>query len=1068
MFGLLLLGIRRSLRNAPLTLTVFAGLLVLVLVLAGAPLYLAALGDVGLRAAIADAPLNQRGVRVLLQSDHLQQAEQARLRQVVDQTAQQAAWLKPTALGVAATAPLVLPGGYAQGQVALADADNAVVNLRALVGRLPVASAAGKPLEVVLGAAAADALGLHLGDQVALVENMGDAPLLQIQVVGLVEPADTTADFWQSHLLDLEPIISVSRRTATLVVAPGMLWTQVVPRLPANGAGGEYHWLVVFDLGNVNSGNVLQTQASIRQVVQATMQTFNSANIDSDFDTVVADYRHRLTITRAPLLLLFIEIAGLALIYLGWAAAFQAEATASEQAVLYARGGSVRQIAGVSGGQAMLLAVGAAICGIPLALVVLRVTTLLGPLAAVTRVHEVRWVVTPDAPAYALAAATAGFLMLAAPAAPAARRSIIALRQAAARPPARALWQRLSLDVLVILVAGVALVQLERQGSLLQQVRQRFEIDPALVAAPFLILVAGALIFLRLYGWLFPPMARVATRLRGFPLVLALVQLTRNRTASTRLVLLLSLTAGLGLFAQTFGANVVLNQRQRAGYLVGADARATLRDSQALLPGALPEGMHGTGVLRDTIQTLDQPGVDVPLLAVDPAQFATVAFNPPARPILPLPAVMDALGTTPPPDGLTLSGRPKQISLVLELGQADYRPAVILSDVAGSFHRFQLMPVSPAGPRQTFAAALDLPAAAFPVRLVALGLLPMRLFDVTGYGYDPPLTTITLGALAVDGTVVERWNGGAVRWVATTDAPVEPPDPAAGTVKIFGANVGILQGSQMRAALLVPNPQEVTPVPVAVDEQFLQSLHLKVGSTTLFTLQNRTVPVRIVTTLTRFPSLAVDGQPFVIADGPRLLRFLNRSFAPAIEPNELWLTMPNDPVTVERLRHTPGVGTVVRQADMRGLLGRDPLTLGIAGVFFLGFITSIGLTALGFATALYLTGQRRRVEFAVLQAIGLDQGGVLRTLATEQGILVLLALLVGTGLGAGLDHLILPLMAISDRGRTVVPPYIVIVPWGNLALTYTALIVLFAAITGVVLWLLQQRGIGRTLRIGED
>src|ERR671916_221427 len=66
MFGLLLLIVRRSLRNAPLTLAVLVGLLVLVTLLVAAPLYTAALADVGLRATLADAPLDQRSVRVAL------------------------------------------------------------------------------------------------------------------------------------------------------------------------------------------------------------------------------------------------------------------------------------------------------------------------------------------------------------------------------------------------------------------------------------------------------------------------------------------------------------------------------------------------------------------------------------------------------------------------------------------------------------------------------------------------------------------------------------------------------------------------------------------------------------------------------------------------------------------------------------------------------------------------------------------------------------------------------------------------------------------------------------------
>src|ERR687885_626353 len=1068
MFGLLLLIIRRSLRNAPLTAAVLIGLLVLVMLLAAAPLYTAALADVGLRAALADAPLSQRGVRAIFVTQQLQQAEQTRLSRLLGQTAREVAWLKPAILAAISTESLLPPEGYSRGEVSLVEADTALANLSVVEGRLPRATGAGGTTEVVLGAAAADMLGLHLGDRLALSESMGGARVMQIQVVGLVEPADATAPFWQSGLLSLEPTVSASRRAATVVVAPGTLWTQVVPRFPRGRVNGEYRWLIVFDLRGVDSSNVLQAQAGINRVVQTTNRTLGGANAGSDFDTIVADYRQRLAIMRAPLFLLFVEIAGLALIYIAWVAAFQAEATASEQAVLGARGAGLRQIAGISGGQAALLAAGAALAGIPLALLLLRVSARLGPLASLARVQELRLVATPDAPPYALAASAIGFLVLAVPAVPAARRSIVALRQTMARPPTLPFWQRISLDLMVAVVAVVALVQIERQGSLLQRMREGFVIDPFLVVAPFLILVAGALLFLRVYPWLLSLTQGLAARGRGLPLALALVQLTRNRAAAIRLVLLLSLTAGLGLFTQTFGANLARNQRQRAGYSLGADGRATLADSRPLLPGALPPGVRASPVLRDTVAAAETPDVAVPLLAIDPAQFGSVAFNPPDHPILPLPALLGALGPTPPPDGLALPGRPKRFSLALELHKAPYSPAVILSDVAGTFHRLQLAPVAAAGQRQTFAATLDLPAAAFPVRLVALGLLPT---DWVNWGADElskKAVSGTLASLTVDGTVVERWNGSGGKWAAVPAADVDPSDPAAGSVDLRGATLKIARGRQMRAVLLEPNPQELAPVPVAVDEQFGQANHLNVGDTRLLLVRNRPVPVRVVARVAHFPSLGIAGEPFVIAQEPRLLRLLNRSFAPPIAPNEAWLALSDDAATLERVRRTPGLGSLVLQSAVLRSLSRDPLAIGLAGVFYLGFLTSLGLTVLGFATALYLAGRRRTTEFAVLQALGLDRQGVLRTLALEQVILVILALLAGTGLGAGLAHLILPLMAIGDRGQPVVPPYLVIVPWRTLALTYAALIGLFAAVTAIVLWLLLRRGIGRALRIGEE
>jgi ABC-type antimicrobial peptide transport system permease subunit len=227
------------------------------------------------------------------------------------------------------------------------------------------------------------------------------------------------------------------------------------------------------------------------------------------------------------------------------------------------------------------------------------------------------------------------------------------------------------------------------------------------------------------------------------------------------------------------------------------------------------------------------------------------------------------------------------------------------------------------------------------------------------------------------------------------------------------------------------------------------------------------VLVQIGGIVERFPSLGIDGAPFVVAHGPRLLRLLNASFFRPATPNELWLRLPGDPAVIEQVRTTDGIGTLLLQTATLHSFSRDPLAVGIAGVFFLGFVTSVGLTALGFAVATYLAGRRRMVEFAVLQALGLSQRAVLLILAMEQAVLVTLALLAGTVLGIVLGRLIVPLMAIGDRGRAVVPPYQIMVPWGTLATTYLVLVVVFGVTTVLVLALLLRRGIGSALRTGE-
>ncbi len=1076
MLGLLTLIVRRSVRNAPLTLAVLVGLLVLVTLLVAAPLYTAALADVGLRATLADAPLDERSVRVTMPADALAQDSYDAMNQRVQQASRVATWLDPQILSAIRTKRLLLPEGESDRRVVLVEAEVALPNLRIVEGRMPAVTTAPAAVEVVLGTDAAEQFSLSVGDTIDLLENRQDAPLVQIVVVGLVEPADVTSVFWQSGLLDLVPVVNATRREAMMLVAPGVLWQRVVPQLPAKRRSGEYRWRVVFDTTVVNGDNAAQAESAIRGVLDTTTRALPDAAVASGFSGIVSGYRQRLSIARAPILLLLSEIAGLALIYIAWTAAFQAEATASEQAVMAARGAGVRQLVSVTGGQALLLTIGAALAGIPLALLLLRATANIGPVAALARTQGLRLQATPDAGRYALGAALIGLLTLALPAIPAARRSIVALRQGAARPAGTPLWQRTYLDLFVSVLAIVALVQLQLQGSVLQQLRGSFVVDPFLVVAPLLVLVAGGLLFLRLYPLLLNLVRAASESLQGLPFALALMQLSRNRAASTRLVLLLSLAVALGLFAQTFGATVALNQQQRAGYTVGATARATLTNTQPLLPGALPESVRGAWALRDTVKAAGGRGVSGTLLAVDPAHFADVAFNPPERPIAPVAAVMASLGESPPPDGIAIDGQPKNISIVVNLNGGPFVPAIILTDAGGRYQRYRLTTTDPVGGPQMYSVPLELPPNAYPLRFVALAFLPdgtVRWNRVNGeIEVRKPPVTVDIGALAADGQVFERWND-EHGWEAFSDTSLNPDQPPAGEVMLEAtANdlqpVTIILGFAMRAAMLRPDAQEVTPIPAQVSANFLAANNLAVGDTALFLLRNRLVPIEIRGTVERFPSLGIDDEPFMVVQGPRLMRLLNATYARPVTPNELWLDMPNDEATLNTVQAQSGIGTLLVQAAVLRSFSRDPLAVGVAGVFFLGFVASIGLTALGFAIATYLAGRRRTVEFAVLQALGLDRRAVLSIIAIEQAVLVVLALLAGTVLGVALGRLVLPFMAVSDQGRATVPPYEILVPWGTLLATYGALIVLFVSITILVLWLLLRRGIGNALRIGEE
>ena len=98
-------------------------------------------------------------------------------------------------------------------------------------------------------------------------------------------------------------------------------------------------------------------------------------------------------------------------------------------------------------------------------------------------------------------------------------------------------------------------------------------IDPLLVAAPAIGLLAGAVLALRVLPMLALGIERVTSRGRGLVSSLGARQLARRPLRYTRAALLLMLAMAMGVFAVSYTWTWTASQRDQATFQVGADIR---------------------------------------------------------------------------------------------------------------------------------------------------------------------------------------------------------------------------------------------------------------------------------------------------------------------------------------------------------------------------------------------------------------------------------------------------------------------------------------------------------------
>ncbi|MBA4860052.1 FtsX-like permease family protein [Streptomyces sp. PSKA54] len=455
--------------------------------------------------------------------------------------------------------------------------------IRLVAGTLPgpAPKARTAPVPVALPEAAADRLKLRPGERITLIDRLGGASV-KARVTGVYRPADSTDPYWQLDTLGGRGVRTVHFTTY------GPLLADLSVLASGRTSAGTTGWVAAADYRTLTTdGMDALREASVRgpEVLRRDPAFDSGATVHTALPDVLDQTGRALLVSRSTLMIVSVQLVLLA----GYALLLVARLLDSERAgetdLLRARGGSRRRIAGLAALEALLLAVPAAACAAllsgPLVRLLARWSSLdgIGPRLGDAPAAQV-WLVAGGVAVCCAAAVVAPALAATAGGPLRLRR----LRAAALGAPVRA-----GADVGLLLIAGVAYWQLDRQtgsfggGALSRDREGGLGIDPLLVAAPALTLLAGAVLTLRLL----PIAARLAERRaaggRGLPAALAGWQFSRRPLRGAGPVLLLVLAVTTGMLAIGQSASWSRSQGDQADFGTGASVRVL--DGRPVGPG---------------------------------------------------------------------------------------------------------------------------------------------------------------------------------------------------------------------------------------------------------------------------------------------------------------------------------------------------------------------------------------------------------------------------------------------------------------------------------------------------
>ena len=1121
---------KRSLSQWRLLSALVIGVVLASAVMAGTVIYFDSLRELALDRTLKQHPITKIDILSRVERGPTNRVEHDLVSEIVNsEVDRRVSWLLRDRHRVGKTATFFLTP---PGQEELAGEDNArtyfaflpelLDRAEVVQGALPSEQPVPNPdvplqLEALVPFEPAQTYGVQVGDVFSAVPHWDDRiPYVSVVVSGVVKETDPGAEYWHVQPGVLDAATGPSFRTVPFYISESTFLDVLGPAFLSMDS--VYAWLLAVEPSRLNAGNARLAQQSI-QVMGTDLSTkLVGFSQDTALVSALIQYDRRIFFSKLPMFVVLILIALVVLYYVATLSSLTVEQRKSEVALLRSRGATSAQILAVFVLEGMTIAVLAIALGPLLAGFAVGV---LGYTPAFAGLAEGGPLPVSISGGSYLMSALGGVLSLVAliiPAVQASRISVTQHRQQSARPSALPAFQKYYADVLLLVVGLLLFRQLTEQGSVVAtKLFGEVLVDQLLLAVPGIILVASAMVLLRLFPLAMSLASRLLSRALPAGLAIGVWQMSRNPTHYARLSLLIILAAGLGIFASSFGATLEKSFEERIFYATGSEIRidgarlntkcvhrATRRQVRegfnppgrcaTNVPLAGPVGLGeahaavdgvvaASAVLRARGQDLSIGfGRDYEMLAVDTATFADVAWFREDFADTAMTTLIESLTYPDPLQGIRLPNDSATIAVRIKADrpQPSVRVTARMRNGQNRFSSYSLGFLT-SGDWMVLEADLE------------YGLRQSREFDlpleIVAFGVHQTAAGADLraGSLLIDEIRVRTTEGVTVvletledtsAWTTlktAADAIADkfvPADPAVGN-----GSAAIMSWADGRALINrgIFHSSSREPVPILASKSFATASGHGKGAEFDASVSGHRVPVRILDVIDLFPTMTSLSKSFIIADLTSLTDYANAgALFRELTPNEVWLATEakgaERQALVNTLETDPAfLSEFVFDREQRlGEADVDPLvSAGWRALLFLAFATVLILSCLGFLVHAYVSFRNRELEFALLRTAGFSMKQLITTVSIEQVLVIAAGMALGTWMGGRLGATIIPFLGHDDFGGQVVPPFVIEINWGALILTYGAMLAVFTAIMLGIVWFIHRISLQRILRIGE-
>lgn len=630
-------------------------------------------------------------------------------------------------------------------------------------------------------------------------------------------------------------------------------------------------------------------------------------------------------------------------------------------------------------------------------------------------------------------------------------------------------------------------------------------ITPGIVGGALLVSVsAGTSFFVPLpLGVIFLAFSAFARRAPvGFSM--GMWQMARNPTHYARMSLLLILMAGLGIFAASFGGTLERSFEEQAQYATGADIRVeglTINNRGQSVP--LVETYEAMPVVEEASPVVKAFGSDLSkllgesytMVGVDGETLNRVGWFRGDFSDRPMSQLLTQLDHADPPVGIDVPDNARGIGMRVKPDRPRESLALSLrvKDANDRYFTYVMGRMGGNGDWLTLERGLERGSNFRRFRPLQpkhpLTIVSLAIHDTNSRG------RLRAGNIVIDSIWVRDSSNRVVvleefdsvsEWTVLRGARESITDilqPVSTSAEIGAAHDAAQfiwsEGPPLTGRGIYHGPP-ASPLPVLASKSFLSETGHKIGEEFTVSISGHRTPIRIVDSFEYFPTLDTVGKRYLVADVASVVRYTNLEPTSAeIKPNEIWLkTISNGTgngseraALVEEMRNEGEPfqsRTVHDRVEALEDAAVDPLVqAGWRALLFMAFGAVLILSCLGFLVHSYVSFREREMQFGLMRTVGFSMRQLVTLVWLEQAIVIGAGMALGAEMGRRLGAIIMPFLSHNDRGTQVLPPFVLEIDWGTLAITYGFMILVFTAIILGMIWFIRRISLQRILRLGE-